>query len=374
VTLRRLGYAGSDADVLARVSREDEHLLRLCASASAMWAANAATVAPSCDTADARVHVTPANLHCMFHRAIEAETTYRVLSAIFSDPARFAVHAPLPGGGQFADEGAANHTRLFTDNAALQIFGYGRRHYGDDRGPRAHPARQTLEASHAIARLHRLDPSAVVFARQSAESADAIDAGAFHSDVVAVGNGNFLMVHELAFADTAELLSDLRKRLGDSLSIAVATEDELPVRDAVAAYPFNSQLVTLPSGEMAIIAPEDSRELASARRFLERVRAEDNPVSALHFLDVRQSMHNGGGPACLRLRVPLTDAEVAAIPARVLFSDALDAALTAWIQQHYRDQLRPAELADPELWRDCMAALDQLTGILGLGSVYEFQR
>src|SRR5919198_5068202 len=95
-TLRSLGFSGSDQEVIARAAQESGQLLRLCSSAAAMWAANAATHAPSEDTADRRMHVTAANLREMFHRAIEAETTYSVLRAIFADPSRFAVHEPLP--------------------------------------------------------------------------------------------------------------------------------------------------------------------------------------------------------------------------------------------------------------------------------------
>ena len=97
-------------------------------------------------------------------------------------------------------------------------------------------------------------------------------------------------------------------------------------------------------------------------------------MTEVRYLDVRESMRNGGGPACLRLRVPMTDAEAAALGASVLFTEALDAALTKWVQAHYRDRLLPSDLADPALAREGLAALDELTRILGLGSVYDFQR
>jgi succinylarginine dihydrolase len=371
-TLRRLGFTGSDEEVIARAAREAEHLLRLCSSASAMWTANAATVAPSADAADGKVHLTPANLASMFHRATEAATTAAVLRAIFADEGRFSVHAPLPAGAQLSDEGAANHTRLAGPGGAVHLFAWGRsvwRPAAD--GPARFPARQSLEASEAVARLHRLAPDRTVFPRQHPAG---IDAGAFHTDVLAVGHGRFLMLHELAFTEREALLSRLRSLLGGELRAIVAAEGELPVADAVSAYPFNSQLLELPDGALALLAPQESRDNPRARAFLERVVAEDNPVAQVHWLDVNQSMNNGGGPACLRLRVPLTDEEVGAVRADVFFTPALHARLVEWVSRHYRDRLLPSDLADPALAREGLTALDELTRILRLGPVYDFQR
>ncbi len=171
-TLRLLGFSGTDEEVITRAAREAEHLLRLSSSAAAMWTANAATCAPSEDTADKRMHLTPANLQQMFHRAIEAETTHSVLRAIFADAAHFEVHAPLPGGGQFADEGAANHTRLVTPgHGAVHLLAWGRSSCKDISGPKRFPARQTLEASQALARLHQLDSGADAASRSSTRTA-----------------------------------------------------------------------------------------------------------------------------------------------------------------------------------------------------------
>jgi succinylarginine dihydrolase len=89
--------------------------------------------------------------------------------------------------------------------------------------------------------------------------------------------------------------------------------------------------------------------------------------------DLRQSMENGGGPACLRLRVELTDAERAAVRARVLLDDALAGDLDAWIRRNYRDRLAPADLADPSLHDESQRALDELTTLLRLPAVYPFQ-
>jgi succinylarginine dihydrolase len=335
-----------------------------------MWTANAATVAPSTDTADARVHLTPANLSAMFHRSLEAPTTTRALRAIFTSAHHFTVHDSLPSTTHFSDEGAANHTRLVTSQGEVHLFGWGRRAFGDAVQPRRHPARQTLEASQAVARLHAIAAGRALFWQQSTQG---IDAGAFHSDVLAVGNENLFLLHEHAFVDSAQLTSKLRELLGDELRICLAEEAELPVAEAVAAYPFNSQLVTLPSGKMAIIAPEEARRAPAARRYLERV-LEEQRVEALHYVEVNASMHNGGGPACLRLRVVLTDEERASIKARVFWDAELDTELRAWVVRHFRERLTLDDLADPALLDEGRAALDELCAILRLGSVYDFQQ
>ncbi len=372
--LRQLGFGAgrSDEETVAAAARQGEHLLRLVSSASSMWTANAATVAPSSDTSDGRLHVTPANLQAMFHRAIEADTTYSVLRAIFADEKRFVVHEPLPGGGQLADEGAANHTRLHGAAGAVHLFAWGRRAWSSGDAPpqpTRYPARQTLEASQTVARLHGLAADRTFFAQQHPRG---IDAGAFHTDVLAVGNGDLLLAHELAFLDLAAVIGGLRTVFDDELRVVVAKNDELPVEDAVGAYPFNSQLLTLPDGRMVIVAPEESRERPAARRFLERVVSEGH-VARVEYLDVRESMNNGGGPACLRQRIVLSDEERAAVRADVFFGEALAATLAAWIEKHYRDRLVPSDLGDPALAREGMTALDELTRILGLGSVYDFQ-
>jgi succinylarginine dihydrolase len=182
------------------------------------------------------------------------------------------------------------------------------------------------------------------------------------------------MLHELAARDPGGVLEAARQRLGSSFRSVLATTRELPVADAISNYPFNSQIVTLPDQSLRVIAPIESQECDSTRRFLERVVAEDNPVTAVDYLDVRQSMSNGGGPACLRLRIVLTGQERSAIKANVFVNHALLRAIDGWIDAHYRDRLGFDDLYDPAFLRDSRTALDELTELLGLGSVYAFQR
>ena len=368
--LRALGFRGTDTKVIEQAARGDGPLLRACSSASSMWTANAATVAPSSDTYDGRLNVTVANLSAMFHRSLEAKTTFAVLNAVFADPEHFAVHPPLAAGEHFSDEGAANHTRLFTAEGTVHVFGWGRSGFDPVLPAHRHPRRQTREASAAVARLNSLKDSLAMPWEQEALG---IDAGAFHTDVLAVGNEGLLLLHEHAFAHHRDLLSELKRRLGAGFQYVVAHESELPAAEAVTAYPFNSQLCTVQNG-MAIVAPAEARDSEACRRFLDRVLAEDNPVSAIHYVDVNASMNNGGGPACLRLRVPMTDEEQGAIKARVFVDAALHAELVRWVERHYRDRMAVEDLADPALLTEVRTALDELTGILRLGVIYDFQQ
>jgi succinylarginine dihydrolase len=367
--LRELGFTGSDADVLEKAHRQAPALLSATSSASSMWAANAATVIPSADARDGRVHFTVANLVAMFHRSLEAPTTARALERIFESSAHFSVHRALPAHPQFGDEGAANHTRLVTARGSLHLFGWG--YAPDVELPKRFPARQARAASEAVARVSQLPEELALWWRQDPVG---IDAGAFHSDVLALGGGALLLLHERAFVEPERLIAALRARLGEELDVIVAKESELPLANAVAAYPFNSQLVARPDGTFVIVAPRESEADSTCLAFLERVLAETTLVSGLRFVDVNDSMRNGGGPACLRLRVPLTEAERDAVKTNVFFDAALDKVLGAWIERHYRDRLVPDDLRDPLLLIECREALDELSVSLGLGSIYDFQK
>jgi succinylarginine dihydrolase len=371
--LRRIGFTGTDAEVLARAWREAPVILACAYSASPMWTANAATVSPSADSFDGRTHFTAANLNNKLHRAGEHAQSTRTLRALFADDRYFAVHDTLPSTPAFGDEGAANHTRLAASHGdkGVQLFVYGRVEFDPSApAPKRYPARQTLEASQAIARLHGLDASRTVFASQNP---DVIDQGVFHNDVIAVGNGNVLFYHEQAFADEAAVLDKLRVALdgvgAQFAPVRVGTR-EVPVADAVASYLFNSQLLTKPDGAMALVVPHECHENQSVARYLERLVGGDGPIDELIDFDLRQSMRNGGGPACLRLRVALTDAEAAAMHQGVIMTEALYVRLVQWVEAHYRDRLEPKDLADPQLAIESAVALEELERILCLPGLY----
>jgi succinylarginine dihydrolase len=372
--LRSIGFTGSDAEVLAKAAREAPVILACAYSASPMWTANAATVSPSADSADGRAHFTAANLNNKLHRAFEHAQSARSLRAIFKDERHFAVHDALPGTPAFGDEGAANHTRLCQDHgsAAVEMFVYGRTEFdASATAPKKYPARQTLEASQAVARLHGLSAERTVYIQQNP---DVIDQGVFHNDVIAVGNGNVLFYHEQAFADEAGSLEQLRRAMGGvgaELNAIRVDTSRVSVADAVASYLFNSQLLSRDNGKMALVIPQECEENAAVAAYLRDLVASGNAVDELIHFDLRQSMRNGGGPACLRLRVALTDAEAAAMHQGVVMTETLYHTLVAWVEKHYRDRLDPSDLADPALAIEVHTALEDLSRILGLPGLYD---
>ena len=310
--LRQLGFSGSDEQVLEKVARQAPHWLSSVSSASPMWVANAATIAPSADTLDGKVHLTVANLNNKFHRSLEAPVTESLLKAIFNDEKKFSVHSALPQVALLGDEGAANHNRL---------------------------------GGHYV----------------------------FHNDVIAVSNRQVLFCHQQAFARQSQLLANLRARVSGFMAIEVPTA-QVSVSDAVSTYLFNSQLLSRDDGSMMLVLPQECREHAGVWCYLNELLAADNPISSLKVFDLRESMANGGGPACLRLRVVLTEEERRAVNPAVMMNDTLFNALNDWVDRYYRDRLTAADLADPQLLREGREALDTLTQLLDLGSVYPFQR
>lgn len=378
--LRAWGFTGStEAEVLADASRSAPALLHAANSASAMWTANACTMAPSCDTRDGRAHFTPANLSGNLHRAIEAPFTHALLRAIFQDSGHFVVHPPLFGGEAMADEGAANHTRLCATAAGpgLHLFVYGRSAFNPRSSASARfPARQTLESTQAIARLHQLPPGQACFIQQSPE---AIDAGVFHNDVISVGQGRVFLYHQAAFAAMDAAIADLQQAFttltGTALQLLPVPESRLSLQEAVRSYLFNSQLLGKPDGTLLLVMPAECRESPAVAALVADWLADPAcPVSETLSFDLRESMRNGGGPACLRQRVLLSQPEQAAVAGRLFLDESLHAELTDWIHRRYRTELHPHDLADPRLLEESRRALDELTRILRLPALYPFQR
>ena len=371
-TLRRAGFKGTAAQVFEAAWEQAPRLMKNCMSASSMWAANAATVSPSADSADGTLELTPANLSTMLHRSIEHPQTQRALERAFPFA---AVHPALPVQSVFADEGAANHVRLCGSRGAqgVEIFVYGRDGYAAHRP--GYPARQTRQASQAIARRHQLNPARTVYALQSNA---AIDAGAFHNDVVCVGALQTLFYHELAFADTAAMQASVREAASglftpNFVEVPVA---EVPIADAIKAYLFNSMLVQFPNNDhLTLIAPLETQENIATKNYCDKLVASNDPIDEVRYVDVRQSMRNGGGPACLRLRVTMTEREWAQVNPGNKFSPDLYEKLKAWINKHYRESLAPEDIRDISVMTESFAALNELTHIMGLGEdFYPLQR
>ena len=303
-------------------------------SASAMWAANAATVSPAKDTADGKCHLTPANLRTMSHRSHEWSSTLDQLQIAFRDE-HFEIHLPVPAA--FGDEGAANHMRIAAAHSerGIEVFVYG-------VSGGAFPARQHVEASRAIARLHLLDPERTIFVQQSEE---AIAAGAFHNDVVAVANEQVLFAHEQAFADKRSLLDACEKLVPGFEYVEVAAAD-VPLEDAVKSYLFNAQLVSPPDGEMTLVVPTEVRETKSIWNWIERHLTGNGPIRRVEIVDVRQSMANGGGPACLRLRVVADPSDVD--PRFLVDPSKLDR-IADVVTRNWPSQIHHSELQHPAL-------------------------
>lgn len=379
-SLKKIGFSGTTVDILSSVKRTSPWLLPHVSSSASMWAANAATVSPSIDSVDSHIHFTPANLATYFHRSMEAETTRKILLSIFPNNVYFSHHNPLPSSELFFDEGAANHTRFCKTygGPGFQFFTFGKSlqdTQGETPRPKKYPARQTKEASAAIARLHRLFPGNFSMAFNSP---NAIDAGAFHNDLVAVGNQNVLLIHEKAIWKQLETLENLKagvsKVCDTDLIVIEVKEEQLSLRDALDSYFFNSQLVTLNDDSMALIAPESCKNFASLNTYLnELLNDSRNPIGAIHYVDLSESLKNGGGPACLRLRVVMNSTELAQMNQGVLFTDSLYNELVAHVTEYYPEELSLSDLGDPQLYNKNCESLDAVSKILKLGDIYSFQ-
>ncbi|MEY4472132.1 MAG: hypothetical protein RL671_436 [Pseudomonadota bacterium] len=334
---------------------EDRRLLAAAWSASAMWTANAATVSPAPDTADGRCHLTAANLVTMPHRSQEWPDTVKQLRLAFANPEHFAVHDAVPA--CFGDEGAANHMRMSASHGdpGIEIFVYGK-----SGGP--FPARQHEQASRAVARLHGLDPARTLFVEQNPE---AIAAGAFHNDVVAVANERVLFTHELAFADPEGTYGAIRDLLPE-VEIVIVPAAAVSLADAIKSYLFNAQLLTLPSGEMGLVIPLEAWEHPKVRAWLDGMLASNGPIRRVMPVDVRQSMANGGGPACLRLRVI---ADPATVDPRFLLDEEKIARIEAVVSAHWPEAIRPDQLGDPALAAHVIAARSKLLDMLSLSEL-----
>lgn len=346
--LRQLGYAGTDEAICAAAWERDPALFRNLCSASPMWSANAATVSPAPDTLDGKVHLTVANLATMTHRSMESDETEHWLKLAFADERYFVVHPALPFGQHFGDEGAANHMRLAPSHSerGLEVFVY-----GEETGGRF-PARQKRRASEAVSHLHGLNPNICLF---EAQSDAAIQAGAFHNDVVAVANENVLFTHEQAFARSHDFYGDLRQRFADVVIIEVPAS-QVSLEDAIQSYLFNSQLLTLPTGSMALVLPQECQDNPRVWAYVQQLLGQSTPIKDVIVINVRESMRNGGGPACLRLRVQVSEEALAAIDSRFILTPAMWKTLYQIVETHWPESVTPDDLGDADFWRTAWSA------------------
>ena len=368
-TLRELGYGGTDEEVINRATKQAPVLLKNIYSASSMWAANAATFSPSIDSYDQRIHITPANLNSMFHRSIEPEFTKTQLQLMFGSIAQ--VYDPITHISGHGDEGAANHLRVSAQHLkpGFQIFVYGSSAFESQQGV---IARQAQEISQAVSTQHQLDPDRVLFLKQNDM---AIKSGSFHNDIVSLANEEVFIFHQEAFADRVELervLHHLKEHVKGFHALEILSED-ISLDDLVSSYLLNSQLITVENNEMMMLLPEEVQNHSNCMQWLEKIKSS-SPIKHIEFVDIRQSMMNGGGPACLRFKTVVNDDEFNQVNKKFLLNPKKLMDLRSLVSKHYRDKLNPEDLLDIKFMEESYRFLDELTQLLDLGSIYHFQK
>ena len=369
--LTRMGYYSDKTDnLLSKTYREFPQLLASVYSSSFMWTANAATITPSCDSQDSKLHITPANMSSHYHRSIEASFTQKLLSRIFHNTHLFCVHNYLFSHVSMGDEGAANHMLVCSKHglpgAHFFVVGDG---FESHNIQKKYPLRQRRIASRAVSRLHKINASNTLLLQQSPE---AIEAGVFHNDVIAFNTTSRMVVHEAAF------IGDDQKRLREWFTdrpdyiYREVSHEELPIADSVSTYLFNSQFLALPQQDnvFALIAPAESEANTKSHALLDRL-IDEGVLQHVHYLDLRESMRNGGGPACLRLRIPMSVKEAEAIHPGIILTNSKFDALQQWVSAHYRDRLHFEDFKDPEFVRELNAAYTALETIIDMPGLYQ---
>ena len=369
MTLRAIGFGGTDEEVINQVAKKNPALLKNVYSASSMWSANAATFSPSIDSNDQKIHITPANLNSMFHRSIEHEFTKTQLELMFGRIAK--VHEPIKNISGYGDEGAANHLRVSAQHLmpGFQIFVYGSSAFEVHQGI---IARQAEEISQAVSTQHQLDPDRVLFLKQNEQ---AIHSGSFHNDIVSLANEEVFIFHQEAFADRVELervLHQLKDHVKGFHPIEILSKD-ISLDDLVSSYLLNSQLITVKNNEMMMLLPEEVQNHGNCMKWLEEIKSS-SPIKRFEFVDIHQSMMNGGGPACLRFKAVVNSDELDKINKKFLLSPEKLINLRALVSKHYRDRINPDDLLDIKLMEESYLFLDELTQLLGIGSIYSFQK
>lgn len=377
--LKRLGFVGSLSEQLTVAAREEPAAHVTAVSSAFMWAANAATFSPSVDCADGRNHLSIANLVSSWHRSLEHRDRYRQLKEMFAslqsrDSYYTELHPALPQSVPLRDEGAANHMRLSDRSgcAALNLFVFGATEQATTEidHPTRFLARQTLAASRAIARLHRLDPERTFFLKQNP---DAINAGVFHNDVIATSHENVLIHHEHAFLNADAELKRIERAFsiscGEPLIRVCVPASEMSLDEAVASYFFNSQIVTPLAGEhrdrprMIMVCPVQCSNMPRVRSVVERLIADtDNPIDEVHYVTLRESMMGGGGPACMRLRMQLSEDALPYFAPNCRWTPRLDDQLRKLFEEFYPQSYSPNALCSQDSLDQCAAAyaaLDQ---------------
>lgn len=346
--LENLGFTGDRREILARCAEASPILLSAAYSSAFMWTANAATMSAATDTMDACTHLKVANLSANLHRSIESEERYQQLRSLFANVPRVSVQPALLGCAPLRDEGAANVMRLCSPSGSEGCYVFV---YGSDDGPndlqqaRRRPPRQCMLASQLVAQSLQIASDRCIFVQQTPE---AIDAGVFHNDVIATSHENLLLYHEQAFVDGVAFINQLHeqfsKRTNESLLAIQIQASELSLAEAVSTYLFNSQIVTQSDGSWRMICPSACQVSESVQSFLARLQRAVPRLKQIDYVHLQQSMANGGGPACLRLRVILDEEQIRQLPKSSIVTEDAAHRLQSIIESEYPTHVTMSDL------------------------------
>jgi succinylarginine dihydrolase len=363
--LESLGFSGSKASVLRDCYQEYPILLSAAFSSAFMWTANAASVSCGSDTRSGRAKIKLANLNANLHRSIEEAERLPQLETMFKAVAGVDVLRGLSSSRPLSDEGAANLMRFCTraGSRGVYAFVYGSEQGGSDdaaghfqvgAGTRRRQPRQTRMASALLARSLDLEPADCFLMQQTSA---AIDAGVFHNDVIATSHENVLVYHESAFHNSEESVAVIQKRFfektGQELETHLVASSDLRLDEAVDTYLFNSQICTDSQGQWRMFVPENCSQSTAVQTVLDRLRSQIPRLRTIDYCPLAESMRNGGGPACLRLRVSLTPAQIDQIPGSMRINSSTLSQLRKLVETEYPEKVEPSDFANPDFAGQC---------------------
>ena len=343
--LEQHGYRGERSDILKRCSDENPKLLSAAYSSSFMWTANAATTASGLDTRDGCSHAVIANLCASIHRGIEARGRWLQFKSWTEGIPQVEIHHPLKVDTELRDEGAANHMRLCGASGSgtgLHLFVHEPVASLEQNAAPKFRSRQGKRASELVADRLQLPWSRRIFLEQTQR---AIDAGVFHNDVIATSHRNLLLCHEDAFVDQPDILNQVSKAfercVGEPLHVIEVRRTDLPLEEAVRTYLFNSQIVSGSDEAMHLICPQQCFESEATRGLIDGwISDVGNPIQDVAYVPLSESMANGGGPACLRLRWTLPESILDSRLSVWRWTPERGEKLRAWIDRYYSDRLQ----------------------------------
>ena len=291
-------------------------------SSSFIWMANAGLFIPRIDTQLENNQFIPANMKQSEHRNIEHPFHQYWLKKILKY-SKCNFHKIL----DINDEGSANSIRLWhkKNQCGVNIFVYGK--------PNArYPIRQSKSSCEKIINITK--PRHYILLEQTKE---AIDAGVFHNDVIAFGFKNTIICHEKAFSNQKQELKKLKKIFTNSLNaplnIVEIANNSLSLNAAVKTYLFNSQVIEI-NNKFELICPIEVKENPNSYKITEKW-VTNGLFNKVHFVNIKSSLKNGGGPACLRLCLYLNDNEVKKIPTKFKLDKTKYKKISKIILEHY---------------------------------------